>query len=382
MPDAAVLAALSIDSVRVDKLVREYLTAQSLKILPQVPFGEAVTEFVDKGDKLAMETFVEESLGVQVKELLAIDEGDSEEDLGPFMEKVRAEQEALYEAGVLKRPKKTGKLKPQPPNWDSDEDGPWEEQPGAFEYPDSEDAASAPAPRRGPAGSDDDASVISATTKKNTAKKAPAKRAPAKPRAPAKAKAAPKVPAKSARGRKKVTEPSDDEDDDVIMLDDEPAPAKSQPKRAAAAKVRQTQINFTQSQAKTSAARELSDDEISDDEDAFEVGTRGVIPSFFSLSLFPRHNSRVPKQFLLGHANSSFFYSQCLQRENKGIEISGRFLGCITWYHGVLQRSFSLQENSRAEGDDIMSYAVTTFMLRSFWDTGIGMINIKLMAFT
>ncbi len=228
---------------------------------------------MDKDDKHAMETFVDDSLTVQVKQMLLAD-ADDDEEIESVMDRVRAQQEALFEAGVLKRPKKKGKLKPRPQTWDSDMDGEWEDQPGAFELngdEDGEDATPAPAGRRGRAAtlvSDDDASVVSGTTK-NTAAKAPAKKAPAKSRAPAKAKAPAKA---SARGRKKiVTELSDDEDNDsdILMMDEPPPQAKSQPKRAAVTKGRQTQLNFSQSQAKASTAKELSDDEISDD-DAFE----------------------------------------------------------------------------------------------------------------
>jgi double-strand break repair protein MRE11 len=273
MPDEAVLAAMTSDNIKVGKLVHEFLTAQSLKILPQAPFGDAVTQFVDKDDKHAVETFVNDSLSVQVRDLLAREVDD--DDLEPAIERLRTQQEKLFADGVLKLSKKKGVLKPRPENWDDDYNGPWEDSLLAYEFVSGdEDDTPAPATKRGKglaAGSDDDdASVISATAKKPTAKKAPVKKAPAKPRAPAKPKAPTKTP---ARGRKKATEPSDDEDEDVIMLDEPPPPPpKSQPKRAAATKGRQTQLNFSQSQAKTQTARELSDDEISD-EDAFEPMT-------------------------------------------------------------------------------------------------------------
>ena len=258
-PGEEILASLAADNVKVDKLVKEYLTAQSLKILPKAPFGDAVTQFVDKDDKHAMESFVNESLSAQVKEMLAMDEESSDQDLDPIMERLRQRQEEQFAAGILTRPKRKGKLRPRPTNWDSDLDGDWEDAPGAYEMSDREDGA-------GGSGSDDDASLVAAPAKKAPAKKAPAKKAPAKPRAPAKAKAPAKAPPKTtARRRNKVLEPSDDEDD-VVMLDDDPAPVKSQPQRAS--RTRQTQLTFSQT-PKTQTAMELSDDEISDD-DAFE----------------------------------------------------------------------------------------------------------------
>lgn len=277
MPEADVLDAINGENVKVSKLVHEFLSAQSLKIIPQAPFGDAVDQYVRTDDKHAMENFIEESLTLQVRDLLAQQgEDDDDADLDTQMEAIRAQQEALFANGTLKRAKRRGNLKPAPSNWDSDVDGEWEDQPGAFEYSEGEeDAASVaasvavPAARRGKASvfSDDEGSVISTTSKKPAAKKAPAKKAPAKPRAPAK-KVAPKAP---ARGKKKAATPSDDEDDDVVMLDE--PPAKSQPKRAAASRGKQTVLNFSQSQAKTKTetkAMELSDDEISDDDDAFQ----------------------------------------------------------------------------------------------------------------
>ncbi|KAE9380244.1 putative double-strand break repair protein mus-23 [Stipitochalara longipes BDJ] len=278
MPDEAVLAAMdTMDNVKVEKLVHDFLNAQSLKILPQEPFGDAVTQFVDKQDKLAMETFVQENLAVQVKQLLLANEDSDEDELESNMDRIRTQQEELFKAGALKRKSKKKKVRPRPQNWDSDEYGAWEDQPGAVELSavEDEEEDAPPAGRRKKAASllsDDDISMVSGTTKKTAAKKAPAKKASIKPRASAKAKPPAKAPA--SRGSKKaVMELSDDEDNDsdVIMIDEAPAPVKSQPKRAAAAKGRQTQLNFSQpTQPKSSAARELSDDEISDDDDAFE----------------------------------------------------------------------------------------------------------------
>lgn len=268
MPDEdALAAAMAIDNVKVEKLVREFLVAQSLKILPRPQFGVAVTEYVDKDDKRAMETFVEESLAEQVKQMLSL-EGE-ELDIDTTMDEIRARLEELGAAGAIKDAKKGRKLNPKPETWDSDDMGHWADDPASHVYGADDSEANGPKRGRGVASlfsDDDDASVISHTTKKAPAKKAPAKKAPAKPRAPVKSKAPAKAP---ARGRKKVVEISDDEEDDIIMQDDTPPPAKPQPKRAAAAKGRQSTLNFAQSQAQTQASRELSEDEISED-DAFE----------------------------------------------------------------------------------------------------------------
>lgn len=268
MPDEdALAAAMAIDNVKVEKLVREFLIAQSLKILPRTRFGAAVTEYVDKDDKRAMETFVDESLAQQVKEMLSLEGEDL--DIDTTMDEIRARQEELWAAGMIKDAKKGRKMNPRPDNWDSDDMGHWVDDPASHVF--GADDSEVPGPKRGRGiaslfSDDDDASMISQPTKKAPPRKAPPKKAPAKPRAPAKSKAPAKAPAK---GRKKVVEISDDEEEDLIMQDDTPPPAKSQPKRAAAARGRQSTLNFALSQAKTKAPTELSEDEISED-DAFE----------------------------------------------------------------------------------------------------------------
>ncbi len=264
MPEESVLASMAIDNMRIEKIVREYFTAQSLKILPQAPFSDAVSQYVEKDDKHALEVFVNESLSGQVKQMLELD--DDDEDLDSIMERIRDIQEEGFRSGAIKRAKRKARYKPRPAIWDSDLDGEWEDQPGALIISDlenEEDETPVPPARRGRVVVSDDESIMGPPAKKVPAKRAPAKKAPAK--APAK-----KAPAKAhAKGRKKATPAlSDDEDDDLVMMDAEPA--KPPPRRAAATRPtgRQTQLNF--SQTSRSQARELSDDVISDDDDAFE----------------------------------------------------------------------------------------------------------------
>ena len=139
VPEEEILSRLTIDSVKVEKLVREYLTAQSLTILPQNSFGDAVSQFVDKDDKHAMEAFVEGSLGDQVKHLLNIGEADAE-DLSIALDKHRAQLEELF-AGGKSRKFVNRKLKPKPANWDDDIDGNWADQPGAIQFSEREDSS-------------------------------------------------------------------------------------------------------------------------------------------------------------------------------------------------------------------------------------------------
>ncbi|KAJ9623225.1 meiotic recombination [Taxawa tesnikishii (nom. ined.)] len=303
MPEESILAQITIDTVKVEKLVREFLTAQSLTILPQNSFGDAVAQFVDKDDKHAMEMFVEESLKNQFEHLKTSDDVD-EDDIAEAMEQYRVKLEELFAQGHLKRPKKGGKTKPRPDNWDSDLDGNWSDQPGARIHSDNdamdvdEDAdlgSIPPKPARG-------RGKAAGTTRKTAA--ATKRAAPART---------------TGRGKKKLVVEEEDEDEEEeeepILIDDDEddeeeeesqglfvsqakkAPAKTTTRRAASPKKKaqarstttratrapagqQTTLNFSQSQPATQTrqtngtrgrrAQEPSDDEISDDDDAFE----------------------------------------------------------------------------------------------------------------
>jgi len=278
LPEESMMAQLSIDSVKVEKLVREFLTAQSLTILPQNSFGDAVSQFVDKDDKHAMETFVEESLLDQFKLLMNVDDVD-EDDMMAAMVQNKSNLEQLFAAGLLKNAKRA-KHKPRPENWDTELEGAWSDQPAAIIRSDDENADDAPAPP-------------STTTAKGRGKATAAKKAAA----PAK-KAA---PAKTGRGKKKVVE--EESEEDVVMMDDDededesqlfvssvpstrttkksaPAqksdsPVKRAPARGAAAtSARQSKLTFSQAPSQAPVrgkkVQEVSDDDISDDDDAFE----------------------------------------------------------------------------------------------------------------
>ena len=279
MPEEATLASLAIDTVKVEKLVREFLTAQSLTILPQNSFGDAVSQFVDKDDKHAMELFVSENLIKQVESLMKMDNVD-EDNIREAMEEEKSHLEQLFASGHMAKVKKA-KRKPRPDDWDSDLNGEWEQQPAAIIRSDLEDEE------------DSDASRPVGKAKINGRAKA----APKKNAAPARK---PVAPPKNSRGKKKIVESESEEkeEEDVVMIDPdedesqlfveqapptrgskksapEKAPApKRAPARAAASKIKQSQLNFsqpaTQSRGKSKKAQEISDDDISDDDDAFE----------------------------------------------------------------------------------------------------------------
>ncbi|CAJ2511720.1 Uu.00g073450.m01.CDS01 [Anthostomella pinea] len=283
-----VLASLEeMDSIRVAKLVEEYLRAESLKVLPQAPFGDAVTQFVDKDDKHIIEQFVGESLAEQVRDMLSLEDGDL--DVDSAMEKYKQLREQQFAAGLLKKGPRR-RYKPKPDEWDSDLEGHWHDNPQAIDTTASAAVPTHPAPTRGPGrksaravedDEDEDMDDVEETPVPKTRGRPP-KAAAAKPKAAPKAPAK-KAPAKGGRGRKaQVVEEDEDEDEDTFVDDDDgfdppapppkratrAAPARSQPSRAAATpaaapKSRQTKLNFSQ---KTSQqAMEISDDEISDD---------------------------------------------------------------------------------------------------------------------
>ncbi|KAL8696206.1 MAG: hypothetical protein Q9224_002915 [Gallowayella concinna] len=292
LPEESVLAQLAVDSVRIEKLVREFLEAQNLTILPQNSFGDAVSQFVDKDDKHAMEMFVQDSLKSQIKHLMGVDQAD-EEDLMDAVDQHRSKMEAMFAAGELKRTRKA-KMKPKPTNWNSDMDGNWSDAPGALIHSSDEG--------REDDDEDDAGSVVAPAKGRGKAA------APKKAVAPAKKAAA----AKGGRGKKKVVE-EESEDEDVLMIDSDEdesqlfvkpaaparatkkvAPRKASPAKRAPAALRgsgraaaaaaggksQSKLDFSQpsfSQPRSQAnggnkkMKELSEDEISDDDDdAFE----------------------------------------------------------------------------------------------------------------
>ena len=227
LPEESVLAQMALDSVKVEKLVREFLTAQSLTILPQNSFGDAVSQFVDKDDKHAMELFVAESLKSQVKHLLDLDRDD--DDLHEQLESNKLRLEELFVKGHMKNTR-SARFRPKPDDWDSDLDGPWEDDARALILSDSEEeeeeADSMPAPAARGRGKQTTA------TKRAAAKKATTASMTAASKAAGSKKAAPKT----SHGKQKRIQDylnddndDDDEDEDVVMADLDSADGESQP---------------------------------------------------------------------------------------------------------------------------------------------------------
>ena len=53
--------------IRVENLVKEFLSAQTLSVLEENGLGEAIESFVDKDDKRALADFVEDTLKEHVE---------------------------------------------------------------------------------------------------------------------------------------------------------------------------------------------------------------------------------------------------------------------------------------------------------------------------
>ncbi|KAG5952419.1 Double-strand break repair protein mus-23 [Claviceps sorghi] len=300
LPDDVLEALEDGDTVKVESLVQDFLSAQSLKVLPQGPFGDAVNQFVSKDDKHAMELFVSEHLTGQVKQLLDLESDD--DDLNSAMEIYRTRVEQQLAGGRGKSSlsglgaERKRVLKPKPDTWDSDFDGEWENEPGAWTYEDADHRLSRSATQelgrssRGQVAASDSEENRPPQMKKRLAATRGAKASATKTaekKAPSR-----KVPVKG-RGRKAVELSDEDEeqddDADVVMDSDEepeappPSKAPARGRRPAVAKggstaakkpagrpapsVKQTKLNFSQkSTGGTQRTVEISDDEISDDD--------------------------------------------------------------------------------------------------------------------
>lgn len=223
--EAAVSHLAALDTVKVEQLVREFLSTQSLSILPQNSFGDAVAQFIDKDDKHAMEMFVNESLDSQVKHLMALDrDGDDMDDeetaqssLVSAMEKYRTQMEDMFSKGMKRRSRGKKRFKPKPDGWDTEFDGVWEDQPGALIHSDNEGGD----PAEEEAGEDGTAPTRNGNT--TTARGRGRGRGRGSRGAAASSRSTATKAAASTRRRKKQVVSDEDSagDDDVVMLDDD-----------------------------------------------------------------------------------------------------------------------------------------------------------------
>jgi double-strand break repair protein MRE11 len=224
-PDDAIVSHLSsLDTVKVEKLVREFLTAQSLTILPQNSFGDAVSQFVDKDDKHAMEMFVNESLENQIKHLMALGRDQDDDDMGyedgegrsslqAAMDKYRAQLEEAFAKGKGRPTRGKKRFKPKPDGWDSEFDGVWEDQPGALIHSDNEEDQS----EEGDEREEESATRKIATATSTRARGRGRGRGSIRSTTAGTRKtstAASKATGSTSRGRRRQTVPDDDEEDE------------------------------------------------------------------------------------------------------------------------------------------------------------------------
>ena len=290
-----------LDTMKVEKLVREFLAAQSLTILPQNHFGDAVSQFIEKDDRHAMEYFVNSSLADQMRHLISLGENSEDEEEGDDMveriEKYRKELEELFSKGALKRAAMGGKerFKPRPDDWDSDLQGDWEDQPGALVRSDDED-------EKGDEDEDDDETPKPKAATRGGRGRGTGRggRAGAAATTTRKTAAVPRKAATARRGKKTIIDSDEDEEDEDAMVIDEdeededsmffkedksakkkPAPATSRSRKAAspvkkpaprtaAKRGTQSVLNFSQAQRNGGGKGRAESIDISDDDDAFE----------------------------------------------------------------------------------------------------------------
>ncbi|RPA86783.1 DNA repair exonuclease [Ascobolus immersus RN42] len=202
------------ENVKVEKLVQSFLESQTLSVLAENGLGDAISQFVEKDDKHAVEMFVTESLKNQIDKLF--EKGVvSEQDITEAMEENKSSLEELFEKGLYKPPPPKP-LPPKPDDWDSDMQGHWRDQ--KFDSDDdmvlrTPTPEPAPAKGRGRGG---------ARGKATTARAKPA--------------AAPRGRGKAAAS--KATVISDDDDDED--MNDAPPARKTATRKTATATSRKT----------------------------------------------------------------------------------------------------------------------------------------------
>ncbi|ETN41801.1 DNA repair protein (mre11) [Cyphellophora europaea CBS 101466] len=200
----------NLENIQVQKLVKEFLDAQSLTILPTNYFGDAVNNFVDKDERHALEEFVESALEKQVGLLGGQqDDDESEEEGADLMTQIQAIKERLeteFAQGNARPGKNKKRLKARPVDWDTDNDGEWEDNPAALirdsrsqsvDALDDSDEGGTPAPARG-RGRGRGRGAASTRGKVTTARA--------------------KKP--TARSRKAVIEDEDDDEDEDVPMQD------------------------------------------------------------------------------------------------------------------------------------------------------------------
>ncbi|KAF3936317.1 hypothetical protein ABW19_dt0208842 [Dactylella cylindrospora] len=212
-----------VENIRVENFVKEYLTAQSLNILPQNALGNAVGRYIDKGDTHAVEQFLKDSLDTQFKKVLEYNITDVDQ-INEAMTIEKSKLEELYEKGEFKTRQRAAqrKKKQKPEDWDTDLDGEFvsdEDEDGDVDMLDDDaegEAAPPPPPPKTTRGRGGAKATAAASSRKPTTAKAPAK----KPTATGRARGKKAVVSDDDEGAIEIPD-DEDEDEDVRMLDDD-----------------------------------------------------------------------------------------------------------------------------------------------------------------
>ncbi|BFZ62638.1 meiotic recombination [Saitoella coloradoensis] len=252
----------SLDKIKIQTLVNDVLSKQTLAILAENGLGDAISQYVDKDDKNAVKQFVDDTLTTQMKTLMRMDV--REEDIDQAIE-------AQKEKEAEKFAKKVGR-----------------EEQGARKRAVENDGFSEddmPPPRRRQVARDDDEDEEEEEEEEPQPSIRTTKRAPAaKKAAPARKAAATSTRRGRGNKAKSPTPEISDAEDDIIEDEEDdfesvqstrrkapsrampPPKAKAAPARRGAA--RQSQLTFSQpSQAPSQTPRKRAAVEISDDED-------------------------------------------------------------------------------------------------------------------
>jgi double-strand break repair protein MRE11 len=99
----------NIDEIKVEELVKEFLQKATLEILPSNGLGDAVGQFVDKDDRHAVETFVDESLKAYITKMREYDDLN-EETIAEVVTEHKSYLENLFEKGL----RNTKRVSPAP----------------------------------------------------------------------------------------------------------------------------------------------------------------------------------------------------------------------------------------------------------------------------
>jgi double-strand break repair protein MRE11 len=101
--DEALLEAYGgdIDNIKVEALVREFLDKATMEVLPSNGLGDAVGQYVEKDDRHALESFVDDSLKSHLEKIRGMDDLN-EETLADLVQEHQSYLEEQFAKGLIK----------------------------------------------------------------------------------------------------------------------------------------------------------------------------------------------------------------------------------------------------------------------------------------